>query len=198
MTDDPESVLRRDPVMADLIDRYELAPLEPVENEFERLVVSIVNQQLSTASAAAVRDRLFELLGGDVRTETVLDATGEELRDVGLSRTKAEYVQNAARAFEREDFTRDGLADHTTGEVVDALTEIKGVGVWTARMYCIFVLQHQDVLPLGDLAVRRGFEALYNDGVELSRNEMREIAEPWRPYRSRGTRYVWAAYEGDG
>jgi DNA-3-methyladenine glycosylase II len=64
-------------------------------------------------------------------------------------------------------------------------------------MYLLFVLERSDVLPLGDLAVRRGIESLYNDGEELTRAEMREIAEPWRPYRSLGTRYIWAEYESD-
>jgi DNA-3-methyladenine glycosylase II len=69
------------------------------------------------------------------------------------------------------------------------------VGEWTARMYLIFALGREDVLPLGDLAVRKGIEQTYNDGAELSRAEMREIAEAWRPYRSYGTRYIWAEYE---
>jgi len=87
-----------------------------------------------------------------------------------------------------------GLDD---AEAVDRLTEIRGIGAWTARMYLLFVLGREDVLPLGDLAVRRGIETLYNGGEELSRAEMREIAESWRPYRSLATRYVWREYESD-
>ena len=140
--------------MAELVDRYDPYTERDVE-PFERLCVSIINQQLSTASAAAVRER----------------------------------------AFGEADLTPEGLADRSDEAVVDRLTEIRGVGPWTAEMYLIFVLERSDVLPLGDLAIRRGIEDLYGDGDGMSRAEMRKVAESWRPYRSHGTRYVWAAYE---
>ncbi len=192
---DPEAVLRADPVMAGVIDRREPHPLDPNPDEYERLCVSIINQQLSTASAAAVRERVFDVLDGDVTPEAVLAASRDDLRNAGLSRTKVDYVENAARAFQERDLTREGLADHTNDDVRRELTRIKGVGDWTARMYLMFVLQRPDVLPLGDLAVRRGIEQLYNDGEALSRAEMRAIADPWRPYRSLASRYIWAEYE---
>ena len=192
---DPEAVLRADPVMATVIDRREPHPLESNPDEYERLCVSIINQQLSTASAAAVRERVFDVLEGEVTPETVLAASRDELRDAGLSRTKVDYVENAARAFQERDLTREGLADYTNEDVRRELTRINGVGDWTARMYLMFVLQRPDVLPLGDLAVRRGIEQLYNDGEALSRAEMRAIADPWRPYRSLASRYIWAEYE---
>lgn len=181
--------------MAGVIERRDPHPLQTDVNEFERLCVSIINQQLSTASAAAVRERVFDVLGGEVTPDSVLAASRDELREAGLSRTKVDYIGNAARAFEERDLTRAGLADRTNEEVIDELTEIKGVGEWTAHMYLMFVLERPDVLPLGDLAIRRGIEQLYNDGEELTRAEMREIAEPWRPYRSVASRYIWAEYE---
>ncbi len=121
----------------------------------------------------------------------MLAADEAALRDAGLSGRKVEYVRNAARAFQENDYTRAGLAGHSDAAVVDLLTEIKGIGEWTARMYLLFVLERPDVLPLGDLAVRRGIEELYAGGDELTRAEMREIAEPWQPYRSAATRYIW-------
>ena len=179
--------------MAELVDRYDPYTERDVE-PFERLCVSIINQQLSTASATAVRERAFEVLG-EVTPERVLAAEEAGLRAAGLSESKVEYLRNAARAFSEADLTPSGLADHSDDEVVDRLTEIRGVGPWTAEMYLIFALERPDVLPLGDLAVRRGIESLYGDGDDMSRAEMREVAESWRPYRSHGTRYVWAAYE---
>ncbi|ADB59819.1 HhH-GPD family protein [Haloterrigena turkmenica DSM 5511] len=196
MLDDAEPVIRTDPVMAELIERHD-PYVEPDWDEFERLCISIINQQLSTASATAVRERVFELLRDEVTPETVLEAEDEALRAAGLSESKIEYMRNAARAFQENDYTRAGLADYSNDEVVDLLTEIKGVGEWTARMYLLFVLEREDVLPLGDLAIRRAIEDLYGDGAELSRAEMREIAERWRPYRSVATRYLWAEYESE-
>ncbi|WP_226041472.1 DNA-3-methyladenine glycosylase 2 family protein [Natrinema sp. DC36] len=196
MNEEAHAVLREDPVMAGLLDRHD-PYAEPDWDEYERLCISIINQQLSTASAAAVRERVFDLLEGDVTPASVLAADEAALRDAGLSRNKVEYVQNAACAFRENDYTQTGLASYTDDEVVDLLTDIKGIGAWTARMYLLFVLERPDVLPLGDLAVRRGIEQLYGDGEELTRAEMREIAEPWRPYRSVATRYIWAEYESD-
>lgn len=195
MRTEAESVLREDPVMAGLLERHD--PYSERDREpFERLCVSIINQQLSTASAAAVRDRVFAELG-EVTPEVVLSADADALRDAGLSASKVEYLRNAATAFQDDDLTTAGLEGLDDEAVVDRLTEIRGIGEWTAEMYLIFVLERPDVLPLGDLAVRNGIEALYGDGDGMSRAEMRAVADAWRPYRSYGTRYVWAAYEAD-
>jgi len=196
MIDQARDVLRQDPTMAALIDRHD-PYVEPDWDEYERLCISIINQQLSTASAAAVRERVFDHLDHEVTPETILAADESALRDAGLSRQKLDYIQNAAIAFQENDYSREGLADNENDEIVDRLTDITGVGPWTARMYLLFVLDRPDVLPLGDLAVRRGIEALYADGDELTRDEMREIAEAWRPYRSVATRYIWADYEAE-
>ncbi|TKX83322.1 DNA-3-methyladenine glycosylase 2 family protein, partial [Halorubrum sp. SS5] len=141
------------------------------------------------ASAAAIHERFVDALGGDPTPARVLAADEAALREAGLSATKVEYLRNVANAFRDggRDLTREGLADLSDAAVVDRLTEIRGVGEWTARMYLIFALGREDVLPLGDLAVRKGIERIYNDGEELSRAEMREIGEAWRPYRSYGT-----------
>jgi DNA-3-methyladenine glycosylase II len=196
MISDALPVLREDPVMAELIETHDPYE-EPDWNEYERLCISIINQQLSTASASAIRERVFELVDGELTPDAVLNADDEALRAAGLSGRKVEYLRNAGRAFQTDDYTREGLADCSNAEVVDQLTEIKGIGEWTARMYLLFVLRRPDILPLGDLAVRRGIEELYGDGEELTRAEMRSIAEQWRPYRSVATRYIWADYESD-
>ncbi|MFC5135280.1 MULTISPECIES: DNA-3-methyladenine glycosylase family protein [Haloferacaceae] len=197
MEDRIAATLREDPTMATLVDRHGRLAIEPADDEFTRLCTSIVNQQLSTASAAAIHERFVGVLGGDPTPDRVLAADEDALRGAGLSRTKVEYLRSAAEAFRDGDgdLTREGFAGHDDDAVVDRLTEIRGVGEWTARMYLIFALGREDVLPLGDLAVRKGIEQVYNGGDDLTRDEMRAIAEPWRPYRSYGTRYVWAEYE---
>lgn len=189
----PYERLRNDETMATLIEKFGRVSVEPVESgeEFRRLVVSITSQSVSTESARAVRTRLFDRLG-DVTPQAVLETPAEELASAGLGETKAEYVRNAARSFESGDYTREAFADASNEEVRDAMTDIRGIGEWTANMYLIFVLGREDVLPLGDLAVRRGIEGLY--GTE-TRKEMRRVAENWRPYKSYGTRYVWEWYE---
>ena len=189
----PYETLRNDETMASLVEKFGRVPVEPVESgeEFRRLVVSITNQSVSTESARAVRSRLFDSLE-DVTPGAVLETPPEELASTGVGEAKAEYLHETARAFRENEYTREAFAEASNDEVRDALTEIRGVGEWTANMYLIFVLGREDVLPLGDLAVRRGIEGLYD--VE-TRDEMREIADTWKPYRSYGTRYVWKWYE---
>ena len=189
----PHDSLRDDETMETLVDEFGHVAVEPVEKgeEFRRLVVSLTNQAVSMESARAVRSRLFDALD-DVTPESVLGTPPEELAATGVGETKAEYLHDAARAFRDGEHGRDAFEDATNDEVRDALTEIRGVGEWTANMYLLFVLGREDILPLGDLALRRGIESLY--GVE-TRDEMRRVAEDWKPYRSYGTRYVWAWYE---
>jgi DNA-3-methyladenine glycosylase II len=189
----PYDRLRSDETMVKLLEEFGRVSVEPAERgeEFRRLVVSVTNQSVSTESARAVRTRLFDKLD-DVTPQEVLDTPPEELASTGVGETKAEYLSEAARAFRENDYTRDAFAEASNAEVRDALTEIRGIGEWTANMYLIFVMGREDVLPLGDLAVRRGIEGLY--GVE-TRDEMRRVAEAWKPYRSYGTRYVWKWYE---
>jgi DNA-3-methyladenine glycosylase II len=194
---DAHTHLREDPVMARLIEKHDPYREPEWEVEFERLVVSVVSQSISTAAANAVQERVYALFNGPITPEAVLAANDTELAEAGLGKQKTEYINNAAEAFLEDDFSRESLADHTDEEVIEALSEIHGIGEWTARMYLLFVLERKDVLPLGDLAVRRGIEQLYNDGSELSRAEMREIAECWKPYRSSATKYIWAEYESE-
>lgn len=178
--------------MADLVATHGEVELVPAENAFERLCVSIINQQLSTASATAIRDRVFDLFDDEITPRALLSADETELRDAGLSRPKVAYLRNTAEAFRDRDLTRERLARLSNDEVVAELTRIKGIGEWSAHMFLMFGLAREDVLPLGDLAVRRGLAELYD--VD-ERDEMRAVAEGWRPYRSYGTLYVWRHYE---
>ncbi|WP_233265172.1 DNA-3-methyladenine glycosylase family protein [Halomarina oriensis] len=182
--------------MAELWDRYGPVDLEAAvyDDEFERIVVSVVNQSVSTASANAVRERLWDVLDGEVTPDSIRAADDEAMREAGLSAGKVEYLHHIADAFDERDYSRDGLADHDDEAVVDLLTEIRGVGAWTARMYLLFALGREDVLPLGDLAVRRAIEDLYD---AESRAEMRDVGAAWTPYRSYATVLLWRWYEDD-
>ncbi|MFB6250871.1 MAG: DNA-3-methyladenine glycosylase [Halobellus sp.] len=180
--------VRTDPQLGPLVETHGELPIGTADDEFARFVVAIVNQQLSTESAAAIRERLFDRV--DVTPEEILATDESTLRDVGLSRLKIEYVRNVARAFRERDLSRAGLAGADDDEVIATLTEIRGVGTWTAKMYLIFVLGRQDVFPVEDLGIRTGMSTLY--GFEnTDREGMVEHAERWRPYRSYASRYLW-------
>lgn len=195
MDETVEQRLREDPTMALLIDEHGPIELSPAEYPFERLCTSIINQQLSTASASAIRERVFAHLDRPITPDAVADVEESILLDAGLSATKAEYLKSAATAFIDNGYEPSTFESMSDTAVVDELTDIRGVGEWTANMFLISVLGREDVFPIGDLAVRRGIEQIYGSGESMSREAMREIADGWRPFRSYGTRYIWREYE---
>ena len=166
-----------------------VSALDPASDLFERLVVSILRQQVSVASAAATRERLFDAVA--VTPQGVLAADPEQLREAGLSRQKTRYVRAAAEAFRDEAYSKAALADCSNEMIRDRLTEITGVGPWTANMQLLFTFGRPDVFPVGDLGIRRGVERLAD--AELSREEIRETATRWAPFRSYASLYLWAS-----
>jgi DNA-3-methyladenine glycosylase II len=191
MTDSPHEFLRRDQDIGPLVERHGELTLNPADNLFERLVVSICRQQVSMASAAATRERLFEAV--EMTPAGVLAADDETLRDAGLSRQKTRYVNEVAEAFQREGYTVDSLAELDDDAVRAELTAITGVGEWTADMQLLFSLGREDVFPVGDLGIRKGFESVVGSGYD--RAEMAEYAKRWAPYRSYASLYLWRAGE---
>jgi DNA-3-methyladenine glycosylase II len=143
------------------------------------------------ASAAATRDRLFAAV--DVTPEGVLAADDSVLRDAGLSRQKTRYVNEVAAAFDEHSYSVDYFAGMDDDAVRAELTGITGVGQWTANMQLLFSLGRQDVFPVGDLGVRKGFSNVVGEGYD--RAEMVEYAETWAPYRSYATLYLWRVEE---
>jgi DNA-3-methyladenine glycosylase II len=189
---DPHELLRDDPDLGPLVDEHGEVVVEPHEDPFERLVVSIVRQQVSMDAAAAIRERLFDAV--DATPEAMAAADPAVLRDAGLSSQKVEYVRNVADAFTERGYDRDYFRELTDDAVHDELTSIAGVGPWTANMFLMFGLGREDVFPVGDLGIRKGMQVLF--GEDTTRAEMREVAERWQPYRSYASLYVWRAYEG--
>lgn len=192
MSADPIDHLRRDPDLGPLVEEHGPLSVEPADDTFERVTVSIINQQLSSASAAAIRDRVFDRL--DITPIAIRDADAEILREAGLSRQKIEYLRNIAEAYLDRGYGYDYFENESDEAVIRELTGIRGIGDWTAKMYLIFCLGREDVFPVEDLGIRKGMWALFD--AEMDRAAMTDIAERWRPYRSYASRYLWRAYDG--
>lgn len=182
--------LKDDEKLRPVIEEHGELKLEASENPFQRLVTSIINQQLSTQSAEAIRERFFDRF--EITPEALLAADEENLADVGLSRQKIEYIKSASRHFQEDNLSPEKFDEMSDEEVVDELTGIHGVGVWTAKMFLINVLAREDVFPVEDLGIRKAMENLYD--LE-SRGDMREKADEWRPYRSIASRYLWKSID---
>ena len=177
-----------DPILARVIDAHEEPPLRSKLNVFETLVHSIVGQQISAKAADAVWGRFVSLVG-DVTPKNIAAHSPETLRSVGLSGRKVEYIYGLAT--ESRWICDHPWMDSTSMDVKTSLLALRGVGPWTVEMVLIFSLLKPDVLPLGDIGVIRSVEQLYADGARLTKEEVAKIAEPWSPYRTVGTWYLW-------
>lgn len=185
--------LRRvDPRFKPVVERIGPCTLTPREDRFGALVAAIVSQQISTKAAASINERLHVLAGRPHDPRRLLDLDEAALRGVGLSGGKARYVHNVAAAVADGSVPVDRFDDSWDDDaIIKALTSIKGVGVWTAHMFLIFVLNRPDVLPVGDLGVRAGLRD-WHGLDELPRPaDCHALAEHWRPYRSVASWYLW-------
>ncbi len=170
------------------IDACAPLPLRRRPDGFAQLLSAIVSQQVSTASAAAIWSRIEE---AGLTTETAMQEAGEEaLRGVGLSRQKIAYAQALAQAG--IDF--DALRALPDAEVITTLTEVKGIGVWTAEIYAMFSLGRADVFAPGDLALQVAAADLFEGTDRLSEKALREMSLQWSPWRSVAARALFAYY----
>ncbi|MDM8165383.1 DNA-3-methyladenine glycosylase 2 family protein [Roseovarius sp.] len=166
-------------------------PLRRKPEGFAELLSAIVSQQVSTASAAAIWGRMKA--AGLTGPRKIMWASDDDLRAVGLSRQKIRYARALAEA--RIDFK--GLRERPDAEVVARLTEVPGIGVWTAEIYAMFSLGRADVFAPGDLALQEAARVLYALPQRPRDREFRAMAEAWRPWRSVAARLLWAYYRVD-
>jgi DNA-3-methyladenine glycosylase II len=184
-----------DPTLAAVIESVGPFTLEPRDGAFRMLSRAIFFQQLAGPAARAILGRVLATLGADednwYEPAALLSASDEQLRAAGLSRQKMVYLRDLADKFASGALTEDGFEELDDEEVIQRVSAVKGIGRWTGEMFLIFSLGRPDVLPVDDLGVRRGMQIAYGL-LELPKpDEMRRIAEPWRPYRSAGTWYMW-------
>ncbi len=183
--------------MRRLIEEFETPIFIKDINYFEALVRSIVYQQLSGQAAATIHKRFKGLFNKDqnLSPSIVLEKSHDELSSVGLSSQKASYIHNIAYAF-KAGIVPDNIETISDDKVIECLTTIKGVGLWTAQMFLMFTLNRPDVFPVTDLGIQKGFQ-LYFQLDELPKPDlMIKKAEPWVPYRTLASWYLWRLVEG--
>jgi DNA-3-methyladenine glycosylase II len=187
-----------DPVIGELIARYgELSVAarrrrRPPVDAYGMLLRSVIGQQLSVKAAATIYGRVLDLFGGTTPSpQQLLEAQPQALRDVGLSWRKVEYVRDLAAHVLSGELELDRLDQLSDDEVVAEITAIRGFGVWSAQMFLIFFLERPDVLPAGDLGIRRAVQVAYELDELPAPTELERIAQPWRPHRSLACVYLW-------
>ena len=161
-------------------------------NKYESLVQAIITQQLSGKASGAITSRFKAMYGGVFPTPADVLSTPEvDLRASGLSRSKVAYIKGVSKLVESGSLDLDALEGMPDDVVVSRLTEVKGVGRWTAEIFLIFALGRLDVLPVDDLGLRKGIKEAYSLRDLPTGAEARRIAERWRPYRTIATWYLW-------
>ncbi len=201
LTYDPKKALRHvrkaDPVLARVIDAVGPFDLEARGGAFKSLARAIFFQQLAGPAARAIMGRVLASMETDEETwyepARFLQATDEQLRGAGVSRQKMAYLRDLADKFESGALSEDDFAHLADDDVIERVTTVKGIGRWTGEMFLMFSLGRPDVLPVADLGVQRGMQITYGLADMPKPAQMREIAEPWAPYRSVGTWYMWRA-----
>lgn len=189
--------LSRDSVLRQVLESTILPAIEAERKDvYPNLIRAIVSQQLSVKAAGAIHRRFLNLFPDDYpEPDQVLELSIEQLRSAGLSRRKAGYIKNIARYFLDKQLLNRNWTGYDDESILQELTQIKGVGRWTAEMILIFTLRRSDVFPVDDLGIRRMMIELYKVDKQLPKRrlyrELTQIAETWRPYRSYACRYLW-------
>jgi DNA-3-methyladenine glycosylase II len=188
---------KSDPVLAAIIQRVGPYRIQFREPEFGTLVRSIVYQQLSGKVASVILERLIAALPGRKLTpRAILKLTPEKMRSVGLSGAKTAYIRDLAERTKAGEVVFEDIHARTDEEVIEHLTQVKGIGVWTAHMFLIFALQRANVLPVGDLGVRAAIKRAYGLEELPKPKEVERIAAGWHPYCSVAAWYLWRSLDG--
>lgn len=192
-------LMRRDPRLGALIKQHGRCRLgdHRTHEPFAALVRTITSQQLSTKAAATILGRIVALVGGaeGLTPEALLALDPVALRAAGLSGQKVAYVRDLAERVSDGRLDLHAFDTHDDAAVIDAITSVKGLGVWSAQMFLMFRLNRGDIFPAGDLGIVKGMQRLHGMKRRPSVRTMERLAEAWRPYRSVASWYLWRLNE---
>jgi DNA-3-methyladenine glycosylase II len=188
---------RRDPVMAALIRKFGPCGMADAQKagHFVALVQAITSQQLSVKAARTIYGRVAALFPSVPDAEGLAHIPDDALRAAGLSRQKITYIRDLAARVLDGRLTLEALDDLDDEGAIVAITQVKGLGRWSAEMFLMFRLHRPDVLPVDDLGIVNAFQRNYRLRKRPTADRMRKLAEPWRPYRSIGCWYLWRSLE---
>jgi DNA-3-methyladenine glycosylase II len=189
----PIAHLAKDPLLAPLVEKYGPLELPGSEDYFYTLFDAIASQQLSVKAAAAILRKVRALVPEErpVDAPAILDLPDEALRGTGFSWRKVEYVKDLSRRVASGDLDLAHIASLDDEEIIKQLVAVKGIGRWTAEMFLIFSLSRPDIFAVDDYGLQVGLKNLHGLETLPKPALMRELAEPWRPYRSYASLYLW-------
>lgn len=190
-----EAIENNDPILGKVIKK--IGPIEKrtAETYFISLVSSIISQQLSTKVADVIYARFEALFENPITPQEVLKIEDQTMRDIGMSWAKIKYVKALSEYAIKSDTVFEKFDAMSDEDIITELTQVKGIGRWTAEMFLIFTMERPDVFSYGDLGLRRAIERLYGCKTEPTVKQMEKIVKKWIPYRSIASRYLWKSLD---
>ncbi len=186
---------KSDPVLAAIIKRIGPCRMQFGEPTFHSLAEAILYQQLNGKAAVTIFNRFIAVAGDPLTPEGILKLTDAQMRGVGLSRQKTVYLRDLSAKTKAGLLEFERLPELSEPEVIEHLTQVKGVGVWTAHMFLMFTLRRPDILPTGDYGVQAAIKKHYKKRKCPKPAAMEKIAKPWAPYRSVACWYLWQSLD---
>ena len=196
--------LQKDPVMAGLIQKYGALDIgrgymvmskggsgQISQALFDDLASSVIGQLLSVKAAETIRGRVVDLCGGELTTNNILQFTDNDLRAAGLSYGKARCILNLAAAVKDNTLDLQNIHNLSNDGIIAALSNLKGIGKWTAEMFLIFSLGREDIFSHGDAGLKNAINRLYGNGNTLNKQQAEAIITKWQPYCSYACLYLW-------
>ena len=172
----------------------EIKPKEPEKREpnFEALVKIISGQQLSSAAASTIFNRLKEFIGKNkITPQLINNCNPQQILKCGLSNAKTQYILNLSDMFLAEPNILNELKDKESNEIIEGLQKFKGIGIWSASIFALFYLNHPDVFAWGDISIKKSIKLLYEEDKEMKNERIIEITSKWTPYRSTACIVLW-------
>ncbi|MCX7797006.1 MAG: hypothetical protein N2249_00090 [Melioribacter sp.] len=188
-----EHLSKNDKVLSKLISIYGICKIEPHKKYFFDLLRAIMGQQLSTKAAASIEKKFMSFFDNSPTPEKILNTSIEELREIGLSNSKAKYIKDFSEKVFYGEISFKGISKKTDDEIINELTKVKGIGIWTVHMFLIFTLGRLNILPYTDYGIRKAIMLNYGLKKLPDKEKIIKIAEEnnWNPYCTVASIYLW-------
>jgi len=188
--------LKKDPKFAKIIMQVGDYNVKITKNRYQSLVESIISQQLSGYTANSIIKKFRKLYKSKFpKPRDVIKTSDSKLRTTGLSKMKIVYIKELSKKIESKELNMRKISTQSDEQVIEVLTGVKGIGRWTAEMFLIFSLGRLDILPVGDLGLKKGIQSMYSLKELPQKEQIEQLAESWKPYRTVATWYLWKSLQ---
>jgi DNA-3-methyladenine glycosylase II len=184
-----------DPLLYELAKSIDPIVLEKSQNHFLRLVRSIVGQQLSVKAASTIYSRFEKLFKKGVNAKEIIKLKDDDIRACGISYPKIKYIKDLSEKVEKKEIILETFETADEKTIIETLTKVKGIGVWSAEMFLMFALAKPDVFSVGDLGLKNAIVRLYGLKTKPTEKELLKISEKWKPYRTYACRILWESLD---